>query len=93
MVDIPDRTVGDRIRIKRKELNMTKAELSKKINISIEEIKRWEKNEMFPGTYMLLKLCKALNCNTIYILGSSRLIAIRKLYHSSHILDYSKNNE
>lgn len=54
--------IGARILQLRKKLNLTQAELGKRVGVSKATISLWEKSETKPRGENLLKLARALNC-------------------------------
>ena len=61
-------TTGDLIRQRRKQLNLTAAQLAKKVLCSKSHISKLETGKRKPSVTMLLRLCQALACSTIDIL-------------------------
>ena len=56
----------------RKELNMTQAELAKKLGISKESLSRYEKGKSIPGMDIIIKLADYTNHTTDEILRLRR---------------------
>lgn len=52
--------IKDIILKRRKELNMTQAQLANKLNVSDKVISKWETGRGIPNTYILNDLAKAL---------------------------------
>ena len=56
----------------RQKRNMSQIELSTKIEISQETISAYENGKAFPSIKTLIKIAKALNTSTDYLLGLSK---------------------
>lgn len=52
--------LGERIRAKRKALNMTQQELAEKLNITNKAVSKWETDEAYPDISLLPKLSEIL---------------------------------
>ena len=52
--------LGEQIKYYRKQMNLSQAELSAKLNCKQQVISRWEKNRDSPSMKIILKLCRAL---------------------------------
>ncbi|WFQ81308.1 LexA family transcriptional regulator [Xenorhabdus sp. SF857] len=61
-------SIGVRIRLCRKRLNLTQRELGKLVGVSHVAISQWEKEETEPKGDNLLALASALGCSPEYIL-------------------------
>ena len=55
-------TTGERIRFRRKALNLTQKAVAEKISVSHVAISQWEKEETLPRGENLLRLAEALGC-------------------------------
>lgn len=55
-------TTGERIRLRRKALNLTQKAVAEKISVSHVAISQWEKEETLPRGENLLRLAEALGC-------------------------------
>lgn len=53
--------IGELISKRRKELNMTQAQLADKLYVSRKVVSRWELNERVPNTLIVKDLCKVLH--------------------------------
>ncbi|PQQ22998.1 LexA family protein [Photorhabdus hindustanensis] len=62
-------TIGERIRLRRKELKLTQRELGKRIGVSNAAISQWEKEDTEPKGDNLLALSSALGYSATYILN------------------------
>lgn len=70
-------SIGDRIKLRRKELGMSQKKLAAKINGNIlpeeaphTQISQWEKGSKTPETDALIRLCNALDCDIDFLLGA-----------------------
>lgn len=61
--------VGEIIKSERKKRGWTQATLSKKLNISDNQISKYEKGELVPPISTLFDLCEIFNCELGYLLG------------------------
>ncbi|QPE15891.1 LexA family transcriptional regulator [Providencia rettgeri] len=61
-------SIGERIRLRRKELGLTQKALSAKVGVSHVAISQWEKEETEPTGNNLFSLADALNCTPEFIL-------------------------
>lgn len=64
-------TVGQRIRNRRLELKISVSELSEKIEKNRATVYRYENDSVEPSITQLLKIAKALNTSTGYLLGDT----------------------
>jgi transcriptional regulator with XRE-family HTH domain len=64
-------SIGDRIRKKRKENNLTQKELASRVNVSAQVISNWERGYTDPDHDDVSRLADALNCSTEYLHGRS----------------------
>ncbi|PAV09902.1 hypothetical protein CBG25_02590 [Arsenophonus sp. ENCA] len=62
------KSIGQRIRLRRKELELTQQQLGKKVGVSHVAISQWEKEETEPNGDNLLSLADALICTPEYII-------------------------
>ncbi|WGO84502.1 helix-turn-helix domain-containing protein [Arsenophonus apicola] len=62
------KSIGQRIRLRRKELQLTQKQLGKKVGVSHVAISQWEKEETEPNGDNLLSLADALMCTPEYII-------------------------
>jgi len=61
-------TLGDRIRQRRKALEMTQKQLSQQVKVSHVAISQWEKEETLPRGENLLRLAEALGCAPAFLI-------------------------
>lgn len=59
--------IGARIMQRRKQLNLTQAELAERLEISDSQVSNIERGKYFPKMINIVKLCAILECNTDYI--------------------------
>ncbi len=60
--------LGDKIRLRRTELNLTQSGLAKKINADQTQISSYERGDSIPSTTLIIKLAKALKVTTDFLL-------------------------
>lgn len=70
-------TIGDRIRLRRQQLNLTVRELSDKVGVSHGTVSKWElgKTKGVPDPE-LKKLAEALDCNILWLLDMDDAITL-----------------
>ena len=61
-------TIGDRIKLKRKELGLTQAELGEKLNVTDRAVSKWEQNEGNPDMSIIASLANALGVSLDYLI-------------------------
>lgn len=61
--------LGDRVRILRKESDLSREELCKKINISYSALSKYETNSRFPDKDTLIKIADFFEVSVDYLLG------------------------
>lgn len=77
--------IGDRIKLRRKELKLTQAQLAKKVGVSHASISQWESETTAPDGANLLSVAKALGCTAEYLLkGKDEGVNVlfSKIHHS-----------
>lgn len=62
-------TVGERIRQKREELNLSQGDLAKKMNVSRQAVSKAELHDSYITTEKVRKFAKALECSESYLMG------------------------
>lgn len=62
--------LGNRIKLCRRNRNMTQEELGKLIDVSKVSICQWEKGVKTPSTKNLIELAKVFNVDLSYLIGS-----------------------
>ncbi|MDY6296294.1 MAG: helix-turn-helix transcriptional regulator [Schwartzia succinivorans] len=60
---------GDRIRLQREELELTRKELAQKLSIPYHTLAKYETNINEPNFDMLVRIANALDVSTDYLLG------------------------
>lgn len=63
------RSLGEKIKILRKERNITQKDLANKLNVSLDTIKNWEQGYNYPSIDLLLTIAKYFKCDFDYLLG------------------------
>ncbi len=61
--------IGERIRQRRRQLDITQEELAEMISSTQKQISRYESNNALPGSDSLAELAKALQTTSDYLLG------------------------
>ena len=61
-------TIGDRIKLKRKELGLTQAELGEKLNVTDRAVSKWEQNEGNPDMSIIASLASVLGVSLDYLI-------------------------
>lgn len=64
-------SIGERIKTKRKQSNLTQTELGKLVNVSSQVISNWERGYSDPSHDDVAMLSLKLNCSTEYLHGIS----------------------
>lgn len=59
--------IGERIRLRRKELKLTQAELGKRLGISASSVTQWESGNTTPNGANTVDLCKVLLCSSDWL--------------------------
>ncbi|HII3786334.1 TPA: XRE family transcriptional regulator [Pasteurella multocida] len=60
--------IGNRIRLHREKLNLTRPELAKAIDVSLSALQGWETNEREPQASMILTIAEVLGVSPAYLL-------------------------
>lgn len=60
---------GDRIRLQREELELTRKELAQRLSIPYHTLAKYETNINEPNFDMLVRIAKVLDVSTDYLLG------------------------
>lgn len=68
-----DKMIGERIRSRRKELNITQMEIQKELGISSGNLSGIENGRVHPSALALIGLSKILHCTTDWILKGDSL--------------------
>ena len=61
--------IGERIKLKRKELGLTQEELANKLNVTFQAVSKWENNTSTPEITSLNNVAKALNTTLDYLIN------------------------
>lgn len=82
-----DMSIGERIRTKRKELNITQTQIQDKTGISSGNLSTIESGKTLPSATALINLSKILNCSIDWILtGSSPISENLSLTNTEQLL-------
>lgn len=61
-------SIGDRIRHRRKDLDLRQVEIADAVSVSAQAVSLWEKNETVPGSDKVIPLSSALKCDPLWLL-------------------------
>jgi len=61
--------IGERIKIKRKEMGLTQEDLATKLNVTFQAVSKWENNTSTPEITSMNNLAKALNTTLDYLIN------------------------
>ena len=61
--------IGNYIRAKRKEMNLTQEQLAEKLNVTNKSISRWENGRTFPDLSLYQPLCNVLDISISELLN------------------------
>lgn len=81
--------IKDIILKRRKELNMTQAQLANKLNVSDKVISKWETGRSIPNTYILNDLAKALEISLQQLLEQATTDIKSEEFESEAIFKYN----
>ena len=70
--------IGEFIKNKRKEKELTQIELTDKLGITNQAISKWERGKNCPDIFLLKDLCKILDININELLSGKELSSISK---------------
>ena len=62
-------SIGETIKLLRKEANMTQTDLAKLLNTSQDTVSLWERDKSLPDINFLIKLTKIFKVTSDYILS------------------------
>lgn len=86
--------LNEKIKILRKERNITQVELAKKLSVSKQAVSNWENDNIQPSIDMLIKIANYFSVSTDYLLGldDKRYLEITglsniKITHIQQIID------
>lgn len=63
--------LGDRIKKERENLNLTREELAKKLDVSYSAIAMYEQGHREPSNELTTKMCKLFSCSMDYLIGNT----------------------
>lgn len=82
-------TVGDRLKMLRKEAGYTRVELASKLEMPQTTLRNYENNDREPGHDFLIKIANEFNVTTDYLLGlTENRNATIENYDGKVLLDY-----
>ena len=84
--------IGKRIRIARRKVNITQAELAEKLGVSIGYISQIERGITKANLITLDDLCDCIKCDLIYILSGTNTEESRTIYKAFY-KEFSKLSE
>lgn len=84
--------IGNYIKIKRKEKNLTQKELADKLNITDRAVSKWERGLGCPDVSLLENLSKILDVSIVEILNGEDLKEEIKNKHIINSINYSKES-
>lgn len=67
-------TIGERIKAKREELNLTQSQVAEKLFVTQQTVARWEGNKHLPPITALQDLGKLFKVDTSYFFGGEKVI-------------------
>jgi transcriptional regulator with XRE-family HTH domain len=96
--DPVDRHVGNRLKTRRQKLGLSQAELAKRLNISFQQIQKYEKGSTRLGASRLQQLCRILDVQISYFFegGPQQPKQVRKSKEDSStakIIDFVESPE
>ena len=77
-------TLGDRIRLRRKSLQLTQKQLAQQLKVSHVAISQWEKEETLPRGENLLRLAEALGCAPAFLIDGDGPVFSESAYGGLH---------
>lgn len=80
-------SIGEKIRTARKAVGISQEALAEKLEVSMQAVSTWERNENMPETKKLVVLAKELNVSLDYLLTEDADDWKMQLSHSGHVLD------
>ena len=78
-MDVQYKSIGKRIKLRRKELNIKQNELAEKLNISNNHLSSVENGREKPSLELLLNICELLNVTTDYLLLGNMPVSYKHL--------------
>jgi len=77
-------TLGDRILLRRKSLQLTQKQLAQQVKVSHVAISQWEKEETLPRGENLLRLAEALGCAPAFLIDGDGPVFSESAYGGLH---------
>lgn len=62
-------TIGDRLKVLRKERHLTQAELAEELHLTRYQISNYETNQVVPALDAIINYCKFFNARADFLLG------------------------
>lgn len=84
--------IGDRIRFKRKQLNMTQKDLASSIGVTFQQLQKYESGQSNVSIIMLIKLCKVLDVDVTYFISNHECQNISMHDNLQYIDRYPEEN-
>ena len=86
--------IGNFIGKKRKELNLTQAQLAEKLGVSIKTVSKWENGKCMPDYGVIQPLCTELGVNVSELMdGEEQAQDSIRAYDDEQILDLIKRTQ
>lgn len=79
--------IGNFIATKRKELNMTQAQLAEKLGVSNKTISKWETGKCMPDYSIIQELCKELNVSVAELMDGEEEEKSIRCYDQDQVLE------
>ena len=86
-------TLGERIRKRRRELNMTQESLGDKLEVHANTIRKWEKELSYPNAEEFNRLAEVLNTTTDYLYGKTEKNTNNSFVKNSAYQDTTEIND
>ena len=84
--------LSERIKLRRKEANLSQEGLAKKIDVSMSTLRRWENEERSPDANDLLKLAVALDTTVAFLVGETETKHINAVANEHSIIGGTNNS-
>lgn len=83
-MNINYKMIGERIKTKRKEANLTQEQLAEKLSVTVGYVSQIERGITKPNLEMLSEICMLLNCPLAYLING--VIPGQKNYMTEEIM-------
>lgn len=74
-----EQTIGQIIREKRTNLNMTQEQLADRVGVTPQAVSKWEKDQAYPDVALLKRIAEILHCTVGELLGEGKETAAAQL--------------